>query len=153
MNMKEIITDSPEMTVALGEKIAKILKKGDLLALNGDLGAGKTMFVKGIAKGLGYPDSMHVNSPTFVIMKEYRCEVPLYHFDVYRLSGEEFADTVEYKTYFYGKGITVVEWAERISDILPDEYLEVKIMQSGMTERRFVFNPHGKHFENIAMKV
>ena len=134
-----VTTYSPEETIALGEKIALDLKAGDIIALEGDLGAGKTVFVKGLAKGLGVRDYLYVNSPTFVILKEYQGRLALYHFDVYRLDEDHFLDTLDYRRYFYGDGVVVVEWADKIKGILPSEYLEVRIAHEGETQRRFEF--------------
>jgi len=133
----KIITHSPEETIDLGEQISKKLENGDFVALSGDLGAGKTMLVKGLAKGLGVEDYMYVNSPSFVILKEYQGKKNLYHFDVYRLEEESFSQTLDYKKYFYGEGITVVEWADKIRNIIPDKYVNVKIEYIGLEERQF----------------
>lgn len=137
MKNETITTYSPEGTIDLGERIGKELKDGDFVALSGDLGAGKTMFVKGLAKGLGVEDYMYVNSPSFVILKEYRGDKNLYHFDVYRLEEESFLQTLDYRKYFYGEGVTVVEWADKIKNILPEEYLRVNIEHEGQEKRRF----------------
>ncbi|MFH1665775.1 MAG: tRNA (adenosine(37)-N6)-threonylcarbamoyltransferase complex ATPase subunit type 1 TsaE, partial [Candidatus Omnitrophota bacterium] len=92
----------------------------------------------------------YVNSPSFVIMKEYAGEKPLYHFDVYRLSPGSFSETLDHERYFYGGGITVVEWADKIRDILPERYLEVRIEYgSGEEERRFTFRAVGGGFGEI----
>ncbi|MBF0493946.1 MAG: tRNA (adenosine(37)-N6)-threonylcarbamoyltransferase complex ATPase subunit type 1 TsaE [Candidatus Omnitrophica bacterium] len=125
--MKTHITTTPDETMALAFGLAKTLAPGSFVALSGELGAGKTVFVKGLAKGLGVNEHEYVNSPTFVIMKEYTGRMPLYHFDVYRLDETHFADTVEYEKYFYGKGVTVVEWAERIVGLLPEKRIEITI--------------------------
>ncbi|MBU1657071.1 MAG: tRNA (adenosine(37)-N6)-threonylcarbamoyltransferase complex ATPase subunit type 1 TsaE [Candidatus Omnitrophica bacterium] len=140
---ERVTTYSPDETIALGEKVAKDLKKGDVIALEGGLGAGKTVFVKGLAKGLGVQDHFYVNSPTFVIIKEYQGRLDLYHFDVYRLDEEHFSDTLDYRRYFYGAGVTVIEWADKIKGLLPDEHLEVRITHTGETERQFEFRSHG----------
>ena len=97
------------------------------------------MLVKGLAKGLGVEDYMYVNSPSFVILKEYQGKKNLYHFDVYRLEEESFSQTLDYKKYFYGEGITVVEWADKIRNILPDKYVNIEIEHMGESKRRFKF--------------
>lgn len=137
-----ITTHSPEETIALGEKVSKTLKKWNFVALSGDLGTGKTVFVKGLAKGLGVKDYMYVNSPSFVIIKEYRGKKDLYHFDVYRLEEKGFSETIDYEKYFYGKGISVVEWAEKIPHLLPEQYLEVTIEHAGEKERKITIMRH-----------
>lgn len=125
--MRTYITKSREETVKLGAKIAKDFKKGDVIALIGELGSGKTTLVKGIAKGLGVKNSRHVNSPSFVIIKEYQGKISLYHFDVFRLDSASDLDSVGYEEYFYGDGICVVEWADKIRKLLPKKHLEIKI--------------------------
>jgi len=134
--MKTIISKSPERTLSAGEALGSSLRRGDFVALTGELGSGKTIFTKGIAKGLGVRGHRYVNSPTFVILKEYAGRIPLYHFDVYRIDSECGLDTVGYKEYFYGKGVTVVEWADRIKSLLPAERVEVSIFHSGEGSRR-----------------
>ncbi len=151
--MKAIVTNSPEETIRLGARLAKSLNKGDFIALEGDLGAGKTVFVKGLAKGLGVDDYRYVNSPSFVIVREYRGKKDLYHFDVYRLEEKDFYETIDYERYFYNSGFTVVEWAEKIKDLFPDEYLEIKINHEDATKRRFEFCPKGERFGRILEKI
>jgi len=149
-DMRKMITHSPEETMDLAERIAGELRPGDFIALEGDLGAGKTVFVKGVARGLGIADHLYVNSPSFVVMKEYHGVMDLYHFDVYRLDPESFCDTLDYERYFYGDGVTVVEWADKIRDILPDEYLEIMIRHRSPEEREFDIRAIGNRFEKIA---
>ncbi len=122
-----MISKSVEETIRIGEKLAKKLKRGDCVALIGDLGAGKTIFTKGIAKGLGVRDERYVNSPTFVIIKEYKGKLPLYHFDLYRLNKSNILDVENFEEYFYGDGVTVIEWADKIRGLLPKKYTEVKL--------------------------
>ena len=121
------ISKSVVETMEIGAKFAKGLKKGDCVALIGDLGAGKTVFTKGVAKGLGVKNARYVNSPTFVIIKEYKGRLPLYHFDLYRLHGHSCFDDMNYEEYFYGDGVTVIEWADKISELLPDRRWEVRL--------------------------
>ena len=108
------ISKSVEDTIALGKALGKKLKVGSVVALVGDLGSGKTVFTKGIAQGLGVKNARYVNSPTFVIIKEYKGRVPLYHFDLYRLDHHSSFDEMNYEEYFYGPGVTVIEWADKI---------------------------------------
>ena len=136
----KVLSKSVEETMEIGAKFAKGLKKGDVVALIGELGAGKTVFTKGIAKGLGVKNSRYVNSPTFVIIKEYEGRFPLYHFDLYRLDGHSGFDDMNYEEYFYGDGVTVIEWADKIREILPKRYIEVKLTVVGETERKIEIN-------------
>jgi len=130
------ISKSVGETMKIGAKFAKGLKRGDCVALIGDLGAGKTVFTKGVAKGLGVKNARYVNSPTFVIIKEYEGRFPLYHFDLYRLDGHSGFDDMNYEEYFYGDGVTVIEWADKIMGLLPERYIEVKLTVVDENKRR-----------------
>jgi len=135
------LTKSPEETIALGYKLGKTLKQGNVLALIGELGTGKTVFTKGIAKALGVKDYEYVNSPSFIIVKEYPSKTkPLYHFDLYRLKSSRDMDTVGYEEYFYSNGISVIEWADRARDALPDKYITVKFKHLGENKRQITVN-------------
>ena len=116
----EIITNSPAETEAAGAALAAELKPGSVIAFTGDLGAGKTAFTRGLARGLGVEE--RVTSPTFTIVNEYHDgRLPFYHFDVYRLSCEEEMDDIGYEEYFFGDGVCLVEWAELFPDLIPKE--------------------------------
>jgi len=128
----------PEQTMLCGEIMGKLIPRGSIVGLTGDLGAGKTVFAKGLARGLGIEEEP--NSPTFVIMSCYEGSVPLFHFDVYRLSGgAEFEDT-GYEEFFYGDGISVVEWADKIRDVLPANAVIIDIQSppQGAEESRTI---------------
>lgn len=132
-------THSPEETGHLGAAFASLVRPGDIISLSGDLGAGKTRFVQGLADGLGV--SEHVTSPTFAIIKEYLTgRLPLYHFDVYRLEDQRELETLGYEDYFYGEGVTVIEWGNNISGFLPDNALKVEIKRGEPRELIFSFN-------------
>lgn len=120
-----ISSSSEEETINIGEELGKLLTTGSIIGLNGELGAGKTVFVKGIARGLNANEEP--NSPTFVIMNEYEGRIPLYHFDLYRISSVEELEGIGYEDYFYGNGVTVVEWSDRVSGIFPDNTIRVEI--------------------------
>ena len=123
----EYFSNSQEQTEYIASEFTKTLKAGDVVALFGDLGAGKTAFVRGMANALGVTE--HVTSPTFVILNEYPGAVPLYHFDMYRLEGadEEALNDVGYYEYAGGDGICAIEWSEYIEDYLPKDCYRVKI--------------------------
>jgi tRNA threonylcarbamoyladenosine biosynthesis protein TsaE len=110
---------SPEMTRELGEKLAGKLQPGSVLALEGELGAGKTCFVQGLAKGFGVPGNVFVRSPSFTILNQYDGKLSLYHFDFYRLTQKEELGDLGLEEYFDGDGITIVEWADRFEDAMP----------------------------------
>ncbi len=108
-----VISDSPERTREIGCLLGGLLQKGALVALIGELGAGKTCFVKGLADGLGISDNEYVRSPSFVIINEYRGRTPLYHIDLYRVNNEEELGELNLEDYIYGNGVTVIEWADK----------------------------------------
>lgn len=117
---------SPEETFETGRRIAGTARPGDVFALEGDLGAGKTVFTKGFASGLGVTGA--VNSPTFTILQIYEeGRLPLYHFDVYRIEEPEEMEEIGFDDYLYGEGVCLIEWADQISDILPENYCHVRI--------------------------
>lgn len=133
---KVFVSNSVEETLGIGARIAKRLKKGDIVALIGRIGSGKTVLTKGIAKGLGVKDPRYVNSPTFVIIKEHKGKIPLYHFDLYRLNKTTLLDIESYEEYLYGDGVTVIEWADKIRPLLPKRYIEVRLSVAGENCRR-----------------
>ena len=148
--MKHVIkTQSVEETQKVAYAIGKWVKSGMILTLEGDLGAGKTTFTKGLAKGLDI--KRNVNSPTFTIIKEYQGRLPLYHMDVYRL--ENGADEIGLDDYLYGEGVCVIEWASMIEDLLPNERLDIKIFRDGELERRIELLPIGSEYETVSEEL
>ncbi len=119
------ITNSYEETERVAEELAKSLKGGEVIAMYGDLGAGKTAFVRGLARALGIEG--HITSPTFTIMNAYNGRLPLYHFDVYRIADPDEMYEIGCDEYIGSDGVCVIEWAELIEDILPDEYIKINI--------------------------
>jgi len=139
--MKEVIVKNEQETEAFGLKLADMLKSGSVVALMGDLGAGKTTLTKAIAKGLGI--SSAVVSPTFTIIKEYdEGRLPLYHFDVYRINDEEEMFELGYEDYFYGDGVCVVEWADLIEGLLPEDAIRINI-EYGSEENERIYQVTG----------
>ncbi len=132
----KVISKSVKETIEIGSRLARKLKRGDLVALVGELGSGKTILTKGIARGLGVRRAHYVNSPTFVIIKEYKGKMPLYHFDLYRLDKSTPLDLESYDEYFYGDGVTVIEWANKIREALPRRHIEVKLSVMGENKRK-----------------
>lgn len=131
-------TFSPEETFQLGQKIGEQAKPGELYTLIGDLGVGKTVLTQGIARGLGIEEP--ISSPTFTIVQVYEeGRMPFYHFDVYRIGDVEEMEEIGYEDYFYGQGITMIEWANLIEEILPNHYQEIRIekdLEQGFDYRR-----------------
>ena len=137
-----LIVKSPAETKGLGERIGKLLLPGDVVALIGELGSGKTVLTKGIARGLKIKGNT-VRSPSFVLIKEYSGKVPLFHFDLYRFKKSEELNTIGYEEYFSGKGVVVIEWAERAKNFLPEEYLKIKISFLKKNERKISLTAKG----------
>ena len=133
-----IETNSPEETFALGQKLGEQAKAGQIYTLNGDLGVGKTVFTQGIARGLGITEA--VSSPTFTIVQVYdEGRLPFYHFDVYRIGDVEEMDEIGYEDYVYGEGVSLIEWANLIEEILLEHFTEIKIeknLEKGFDYRR-----------------
>lgn len=135
--MSEIVlilkSKSEQETHAIGYRIGTLLKSGDIICLTGDLGAGKTVLTKGIARGLGVKED--VTSPTFTLIHEYMGRIPLYHFDVYRIGSIEEMEDLGYEEYFYGSGACVIEWASQIRELIPKDHLWIEIRTKGENER------------------
>ena len=137
-------------TLRLGRALAENgLQASDVIALTGPLGAGKTVLVKGLAEGLGVRSGQAVTSPTFVLLNKHLGRVPLYHFDAYRLrSATEMLD-IGCEEIFYGSGVSVVEWADRVRGCLPKERLDIRIEISGAASRRLTLTPHGARWRRF----
>ena len=133
-----IETWSPKETYALGEKIGREARPGQVYTLNGDLGVGKTVFTQGVAAGLGIQEP--VNSPTFTIVQVYEeGRMPFYHFDVYRIGDIEEMEEIGYQDYFYGEGLCMIEWAQLIEEIIPENARHITIekdLDKGFDYRR-----------------
>ena len=133
-----IETHDPEETFEVGRKIGMNAKPGQIYTLTGDLGVGKTVFTQGVAAGLGITEP--VNSPTFTIIQEYEDgRLPFYHFDVYRIADLEEMEEIGYDDYFFGQGICLIEWAELIEELIPEEAIAVYIekdLDKGLDYRR-----------------
>ena len=134
-----------EETQRFAERLAVFLQPSDLLALEGDLGAGKTTFTQGLARGLGVRSV--VNSPTFTIIKEYQGSLPLYHMDVYRVGDD--VDSLGLDDYFFGEGICVVEWASLIEDVLPPERLTIYLRRISDEQRLVEMVPQGERYVRL----
>ena len=144
--MRIIESFSAQDTFRAGEEIGKQAKPGQIYTLNGDLGVGKTVFTQGIAQGLGITEP--VNSPTFTIVQVYEeGRLPLYHFDVYRIGDVEEMDEIGYEDYFYGEGVCLIEGAELIQEILPDNIISVTIekdLEKGFDYRKITIEGEEK---------
>ncbi len=145
-----VTTKSVIETMEIAQNIESEKFPNMVICLDGELGSGKTVFTKGIANALGITDV--ITSPTFTIIKEYLTgEMPLYHMDVYRLDGN--TDGIGIEEYFKKNGIVVIEWADTIKDILPEERLDIKIKVVGEDARLLVIEPHGKQYEDLCEAI
>lgn len=154
-----INTNSPQETRKLAISMAQLIQPGDIICLNGDLGAGKTAFSQGVAVGLGV--EVPVTSPTFTLINEYQGRLPIYHFDVYRLEGSEEMYDIGYEEYFYGQGVCLIEWAQRVESVLPKERLDIFIKQENLLDfnldtndvRQVQFIPMGRRYHQLVEEL
>lgn len=130
------VSESPAQTQSWGVRLAKQLKPPRVIALVGELGAGKTCLVKGLAKGFAVKSKDMVHSPTFTIINEYKGKYPIYHMDLYRLNSEDDFCELGYEDYFYGQGISIVEWADQIESLLPKDVVRIQLQVKGEKQRK-----------------
>jgi tRNA threonylcarbamoyladenosine biosynthesis protein TsaE len=140
-----------EETKELGKRLGALLEVGDMVCMNGDLGAGKTFFTKAMALGMGVTDD--VTSPTYTIINEYDGPPKVYHFDVYRIMDIEEMYDIGYEEYFFGQGICLVEWADGVRELIPDNHLWIEITRLDENSRRFSFSASGKRHEEILKEL
>jgi tRNA threonylcarbamoyladenosine biosynthesis protein TsaE len=147
----EFIIDNIEKTLHIGKQLGQRVSPGDIICLNGDLGAGKTHFTKGIAKGLGIEDI--ITSPTFTIVNEYeQGRLKLYHFDVYRVNDPDEIAAIGFDEYIFDKGVSVIEWSNYIEELIPQQRIEViitKLPDKGVNFRKISINYFGERYEYI----
>lgn len=137
-----------KQTELFGGRLGRLLEKGDVVCLNGDLGAGKTTLSKSIGEGLEVED--YITSPTFAIMNQYNGRIPLYHFDVYRLEGWHQLEDIGAEDYFYGNGVCLIEWAETIQEYLPKDRMEIRLaFGENEGERTLMLRAFGPRFEKL----
>jgi tRNA threonylcarbamoyladenosine biosynthesis protein TsaE len=151
MDQLKLTTASPEQTQQLGKRLGEIAQASDVILLVGKLGAGKTCLTQGIAWGLGIDD--YAASPSFVLVRELYGRLPLYHMDFYRLEKLEEIAELGLDEYFYGRGVSVVEWAEKALSLLPPENLLIEIDYVAESERRLRLKPSGKRYREMAAQL
>ena len=147
MSAIELRSASPEETRAIGERLGRVLAAGDVVLLHGELGAGKTAFAQGLALGLDVPRDRRVASPTFTLVNEHAGRTPLYHVDLYRIEKLLELEEIGMREYLEGVGVAVVEWAERLGPLTPDERIDVRIDILGEGERRLSLTAFGSGAE------
>lgn len=144
--------NSLDDTKEFGESLGRALKKGDILCLNGDLGAGKTTLTKSIGIGLGVEE--YITSPTFSLINEYRGNLPVYHFDVYRLENVDELDDLGFDEYFFGEGVCIIEWADKIEKMLPKEIIVVDIEKGETGDKRIVsISGKGNRYKEVLKEM
>ncbi len=153
----EYVTDSARETRDLAARLAARLAPGDIIALNGELGSGKTEFVHGLARGLGVPAAAAVASPSFTLVHEYPGRTPLIHLDLYRLEDLPAELLPDLEEYLEGDSVLAVEWAQRLAGLLPQDYLEVRLVILTRSQRQLSFLGHGRRgrelVENLKEKT
>ncbi|MCU0651160.1 MAG: tRNA (adenosine(37)-N6)-threonylcarbamoyltransferase complex ATPase subunit type 1 TsaE [Candidatus Omnitrophica bacterium] len=147
-----IISNSAGHTLQLGARIGRSLNKGDIVCLIGDLGSGKTVFAKGIARGLGI-DNADVVSPTFILMRQYDGRLAMYHFDLYRLEDVSQISDLGYEEYFFGGGVAVVEWADKLGGLSPKACLRVELKVSGKQKREIRITAKGAQYKKALESI
>jgi len=147
-----VVSRSVEQTIQFGTALARCLKKGDIVCLRGALGSGKTVLTKGIAQGLGI-DRRTVNSPTFVLMNAYMGRLPLFHFDLYRITAAPELASIVYEEYFYDDGVCVIEWAERLGPLMPDNHLLIRLSARGKNTRVLTLTAKGARAQKIISRL
>jgi len=151
MNQPEITTNSPGETQEFGARLGKLARPGDVFLLVGKLGAGKTCLTQGIARGLGIKE--YAASPSFVVVRELYGRLPLYHMDFYRLGNLEEIAELGLDDYFYGQGVSVVEWAEKGISLLPPEHLLIEMSYVSDTGRRLKLKARGKRYRQLVAEL
>jgi tRNA threonylcarbamoyladenosine biosynthesis protein TsaE len=144
---------SPEQTRALGEAVGRLAGAGDVIALIGELGTGKTLFVGGLACGLGVDPATYVSSPTFIIMHRYRGRLPLYHIDLYRIETPEALASLGLDEYLQGDGVAAIEWAEHGWGMLPKEMLTFRLQYTGSDTRAIEIAPVGDRYVRLVREL
>jgi len=146
-------TKNTSETIRIGKKIGTRLLPGDVLALSGELGAGKTQFIKGLAQGMGFGKPIYISSPSFTLINEYPGRIPFYHIDLFRLKGENEAEELGLEEYFHGGGVTAIEWADKIPSLLPKEILWIHIHYTGKNTRSLEIFVKGKRYEELMNRL
>ncbi len=151
----KVVTQSKSTseTIRIGKSIGSRLRAGDVVALVGELGAGKTQFIKGLASGAGVGKPTYVSSPSFTLINEYPGKVPFYHIDLFRLESQKEAEGLGLEDYLHGAGITAIEWADKIPSLLPGEMLSIHMVYTGKNTRSIEMTGKGKRYEEFVNEV
>jgi len=153
MGSWSVISNSTRQTMSWGRKLGKLVQGGEIVGLVGELGAGKTTFVRGFAAGAEVGKDAWVRSPTFTLINEYHGRLPVYHIDLYRIGKAEEINSLNLREYLYSNGVSLIEWFEYLPSAEVDEYLEVKMAHAGRTGRELNFIARGERYEKILEKL
>jgi tRNA threonylcarbamoyladenosine biosynthesis protein TsaE len=153
MGLCTIVSKSSRQTMSWGKKLGRLVQGGEIIGLVGELGAGKTCFVRGFAEGIGVGKEAWVRSPTFTLINEYNGRLPVYHIDLYRVGQREQQAGLNLREYLYGDGVSLIEWFEYLPAAEVDEHLEIKIAHRGGAQRELTFVAHGKRYEALVKKL
>jgi tRNA threonylcarbamoyladenosine biosynthesis protein TsaE len=143
------VSKSARQTMGWGQKLGKLVQGGEIIGLVGELGTGKTSFVRGFAEGIGVGKEAWVRSPTFTLINEYNGRLPVYHIDLYRVAKPEEQAGLNLREYLYGDGVSLIEWFEYLPAGEADEYLEISLAHLGGAKRELKFVAHGERYEKI----
>jgi tRNA threonylcarbamoyladenosine biosynthesis protein TsaE len=155
MGSWSVLSRSPRQTRSWGTRLGKLLESGEIIGLVGELGTGKTCFVRGVAEGLEVGREAWIRSPTFTLINEYQGRLPVYHIDLYRIGTRDELESLDLREYLYSDGVSLVEWFEHLPAGEVDDCLEVKFAYANGNQRELTLVPHGKRYEEIveALKV
>ena len=149
MSSWSVFTSSSPQTKSLGKRLGKLLKGGEILGLVGELGTGKTCFVRGLAEGLQVGHEAWIRSPTFTLINEYQGRLPVYHIDLYRLADRQEMEGLGLRDYLYSDGVCLIEWFDHLPANEAEEYLELKLEYADGDRRRLTFAAHGERYEKL----
>jgi len=145
-----VISSSTRDTISWGRKLGRLVQGGEIIGLVGELGAGKTSFVRGFAAGAGVGKEAWVRSPTFTLINEYQGRLQVYHIDLYRIGKAEEIDALNLREYLYSDGVSLIEWFDFLPAEEVDEFLEIRIAHAGAAARELTFAAHGERYEKLA---
>ena len=153
MGLCTVVSKSARQTMSWGKKLGKLVQGGEIIGLVGELGAGKTCFVRGFAEGIGVGKDAWVRSPTFTLINEYNGRLPVYHIDLYRVGERGQQDGLNLREYLYGDGVSLIEWFEYLPADEVDEFLAIKMAHLGGARRQLTFAAHGERYEAILARL
>ncbi len=148
-NKHSLTLSSLEQTLDYGLHLGRTMDKGDIITLSGDLGAGKTTLTQAIGRGLQVPEDYYITSPTFSLIHEYPGRLPMYHLDLYRLSHIEEIEELGLEEIMYGEGVTIIEWPDRLAEVMPVDYLDIALTLLDENSRLATITAHGTFKEKI----